>query len=218
MEVLRTGVPPSPDLLERVNDLVRTGGVIAYPTDTIYGLGCDPLRKKAMEHIFAVKGRSAQKPFIILIDHISRLEQWAPEQGRAAEVLSHLWPAPLTIVMPVRRGLPDFLTCGGDTLAFRVPDSPLCRALVTAAGGALTSSSVNKTGEPPLLTPEEIETQFGDRLDALIIGPAPDERVSSTVVECSGDSAFLARPGAFPTDRLRSRLQANGLKLTERAV
>ena len=202
MRRIRIVGPGDATALAEVGGILKGGGVIAYPTDTIYGLGCDPLSQPALERIYSLKGRERgrgrDRPLLVLLDGSTRLGRWCDEIPEAARGLLRHWPAPLTLVVGVRRDLPATLLRGGATLGFRVPASRLCRAICTAAGGAVTSTSANRGGSPPLEDPEEIAREFASDLDALVDAGELPQSLPSTVVNCEGDAAELIRPGAFP--------------------
>ncbi len=200
MRRIRIGGPGDNTALAEIGEILKGGGVVAYPTDTIYGLGCDPLSQPSLERIYSLKGRGRDHgwPLLVLLDSSTRLGGWSDEIPDAARGLLRHWPAPLTLVMRVRRDLPGTLLRGGATLGFRVPASRLCRAICMAAGGALTSTSANRSGSPPLEDPEEIASEFAADLDALVDAGALPPSLPSTVVRCEGDAAELIRPGAFP--------------------
>jgi tRNA threonylcarbamoyl adenosine modification protein (Sua5/YciO/YrdC/YwlC family) len=189
------------DHLSEVGEVIENDGVIAYPTDTIYGLGCNPLSEKAVTKIYDIKGREKKNPLIILLDSSSRLSEWVHVIPGLALPLIMKWPAQLTIIFKVKPGLPEFLTCGQDTLAFRVPASNLCRKIVAAAGGSLTSTSVNKSGEDALNDADSIEKAFASELDVLIEGPIL-KASSSTIIRCVGQKFKVLRSGAYPMRRI----------------
>ena len=203
MQRIRIRGPGDATALAEIGEILKGGGVVAYPTDTIYGLGCDPLSQLALERIYGLKGRGRDQgwPLLILLDSPTRLGGWCDEIPEAARGLLKHWPAPLTLVVRVRRDLSKTLLRGGTTLGFRVPASRLCRAVCTAAGGAVTSTSANRGGSPPLENPEEIASEFAADLDALVDAGALPPSLPSTVVRCEGDAAELIRPGAFPFPR-----------------
>jgi L-threonylcarbamoyladenylate synthase len=185
--------------LQRIRDLLADDGVVAYPTDTVYGLGCDPLSVSAVERIYAIKGRSHEKPLLLLLDGASRLGQWCSEIPRSARDLIGRWPAPMTLILKVSADeLPPSLLRGSPTLGFRVPASPLCRAVCTAVGGVITSTSVNRSGEEPLNTPDEISRAFGHEIDALVDAGLLPTSLPSTIVQCTAGKPKLVRAGAFP--------------------
>lgn len=188
--------------LGEVGKVIENNGVIAYPTDTIYGLGCNPLSESAVERIYEIKGREEKNPLIILLDSASRLSDWCNVIPGLAMPLIMKWPAPLTIIMKVKPSLPEFVTRGKDSLAFRVPASNICRKIISAVGGSITSTSVNRSGEPFLNDAAEIEKAFGSKLDAIIEGPT-FEQSSSTIISVAGGKPKVLRSGAFPLRRIQ---------------
>jgi L-threonylcarbamoyladenylate synthase len=189
--------PGESEALLQVTGVLASDGVIAYPTDTLYGLGCRPESGKALERIYRIKGREHTKPLLLLLDEPWRLNTWCDDVPPSARRLMRHWPAPLTLVMRARPDLPPDLLRGSDTLGFRVPAHALCRAICTAAGGTITSTSANRSGEPTLASPEEIASSLGDEIDALVdAGPLPPS-LPSTVVLCEGEEHSILRHGAF---------------------
>lgn len=186
--------------LQEVGKIVRSGGVIVYPADTIYGFGCDPFSRDAMNRIYAMKGKPFNCPLLILLDSAGRLEEWCDEIPDYARTLIDEWPAPLTLVFSVRPGTPDFITRGGTSLGFRVPDSGFCRRLSAACGGSITSTSVNRSDGPPLGDPSEIAKQFGGEIDVLVDAGVCAESLPSTVVSCVAEKPELVRTGKFSID------------------
>jgi len=186
----------------QLGKIVLNGGVVAYPTDTIYGLGCHPLHEQAINRLYDIKGRDHTSPFIVLLDSLKQLKDWCPVLPGYALPFIKQWPAPLTLVLKVRQELPEFLTRGGESLAFRVPDSFLCRRIIRACGGALLSTSANRTGEPALETPQDISKAFSEQLDAMVV-TIPRPGVASTVVSLLDGKLKLIRNGGFPEDRLQ---------------
>lgn len=187
--------------IAEIASVVKASGVIAYPTDTIYGLGCNPLDSPALDRLYEIKRRPKGYPLLILLDSADRLSRWCDGIPMSALRLMKFWPAPLTLVVKVKDNLPDNLMQGEDSLGFRVPALDICRALCTAAGGALTSTSINRRGMPPIQNPGEIAMEFGIEIDMLVdIGPLPPSS-PSTIVRCIGNETEIIRKGAFPLDR-----------------
>jgi L-threonylcarbamoyladenylate synthase len=202
MLTIAISLPADEEALRSVTSVLASDGVIAYPTDTLYGLGCAPESGKALERIYRIKGREHTKPLLMLLDEPWRLNSWCAEVPTSARRLMHHWPAPLTLVMKVRHDLPPDLLRGGDSLGFRVPDHALCRAICAAAGGTITSTSANRSGRLAFASPEEIESALGFEIDAVVdAGPLPPS-LPSTIVLCEGDTTQLLRPGAFSVPEL----------------
>src|SRR5712692_11729043 len=134
--------------IREAGKLVLGGGVIVYPTDTVYGLGCDPMNEPATKRLFAIKGRE-RKPVPVLCDSLESASRLVRFSGVALKLAKGYWPGALTIVLPLRAELPDLLHQGSGTLGVRVPNSRRCRELIAACGGYLVGTSANKSGKPP---------------------------------------------------------------------
>lgn len=189
--------------------LVLNGGLIAYPTDTIYGLGCHPLHEEAIERLYELKGRDRQEPFIVLLDSTKQLRDWCPVMPSMTLPFIRQWPAPLTLVLKVREEIPEFLTRGNQSLAFRVPDSFLCRRIIRACGGALISTSANFSGQEPLTKPQDISRQFEHQIDGMVV-TIPSEGVASTVISILDGKVKLLRRGGLPEERLEKLFETVG--------
>ncbi|MDM3870448.1 L-threonylcarbamoyladenylate synthase [Porticoccus sp. W117] len=151
---------------------LRTGGVVAYPTEAVYGLGCDPDNQQACEAILALKQRNKGMGMILIARHIEQLEFFLiglSDQQRAT--LSASWPGPITWLIPNNGQAPDWVTGGRDTLAVRVTDHPVAAALCDAFGGPLVSTSANPHGKPPAITADQVADYFPEGLSAIVDGP-----------------------------------------------
>jgi L-threonylcarbamoyladenylate synthase len=169
-------------------------GVIALPTETFYGLSVDPADGQAVARLFALKGRDADRHLLVIgadLEQLGELVEIAPEIRRW---LDAVWPAPLSVVLPARRRL----AAAGTTLAVRVPGHELLRELL-ARTGPLTSSSANRSGEPPATRADEVAGAFGDRLDLLLDGGATPGGLPSTLIDATGNDLRVVRAGAWPT-------------------
>jgi len=157
--------------LKRAVETVRDGGVIAYPTEAVYGLGCDPLEEAAVARILEIKQRDAAKGLILIA---ARIEQLLPFMAKLpADVTRKLeasWPGPVTWVVPAASHAPAWLTGGRDTLAVRVTAHPVASALCDACGMALVSTSANRSGQSPARTGLMVRTQLGDAVDCIVPG------------------------------------------------
>ncbi|MGE5625301.1 MAG: L-threonylcarbamoyladenylate synthase [Bacillota bacterium] len=157
--------------LRRAVEVVRSGGVIAYPTEAVYGLGCDPLEYKAVNRIFDLKGRDTKKGVILIA---SQVEQLLPFMARLPDaVMKKLvasWPGPVTWVVPAAPSLPFWLSGGRETLAVRVTAHALTRELCEACGIALVSTSANRSGQAPARSALQVRSVFGDSVDCVLSG------------------------------------------------
>ncbi|MGH8126988.1 MAG: L-threonylcarbamoyladenylate synthase [Gammaproteobacteria bacterium] len=154
---------------------IRAGAIVAYPTEGVWGLGCDPSNREAAERLLALKQRPMAKGLILLAAEETQLAPWiAPFDPVMAERIRATWPGPATWIVPSRPDCPDWLTGTRDTLAVRVTAHPPARALCAAAGMALVSTSANPSGEAPLITLEAVRDTFGSALGAVLDGPLGD--------------------------------------------
>lgn len=148
------------------------GGVVAYPTEAVFGLGCDPLDADAVSRILDLKGRAATMGLILLAGHRRQLDPWIADLSPNLEArLAARWPGPVTWIVPAARGVPQWLTGGRDTLAVRVTAHPLAAALALCADTAIVSTSANRSGKPPARSALQVRRRFGPSLDAILTGP-----------------------------------------------
>jgi L-threonylcarbamoyladenylate synthase len=156
--------------LRRAARVVAAGGIVAYPTEAVFGLGCDPGNQIALRRIIAMKGRDARKGFILVAAEIAQLDPWVIfPGGDALERILQTWPGPYTWVVPARPGVDPWLTGGRATLAVRVIDHPVATALCRLTG-ALVSTSVNRSGHPPVRDSLRVRAVFGNRIDVVVPG------------------------------------------------
>ena len=174
--------------------LVLGGGVIVYPTDTVYGLGCDPMNELAAERLFTIKGRGG-KPVPVLCDGFDSASRLVRLSGVALRLAKKYWPGALTIVLPLMMELPELIHQGSGTLAVRVPNSRRCLELISACGGYLIGTSANKSGKPACRTAHEALRSIGEEVDLILDGGRLSEK-ESTVVKVSGNRVELLRSGA----------------------
>jgi L-threonylcarbamoyladenylate synthase len=175
---------------------VRAGGVIAFPTRCLYGLGADAFNADAVERIFEIKQRSPQNPILILIDQTSRLERLvAHVSPAAARIMDHFWPGRITLVFKAGEAVPPFLTAGSGKIGIRLPGHPVAAALVQALQSPLTGTSANLSGRPGCRRIEDLEFQIAGKLDLILdAGPLKGD-VGSTVVDVTVDPPKVLREG-----------------------
>jgi L-threonylcarbamoyladenylate synthase len=178
---------------------VASGGVIAYPTDTFYGLGADPENPVAVKRLFAIKGRQRDQPILVLIADPADASRWAAEitEG-AAELMNRYWPGPLTLVFSAKAGVLPELTAGTGTIGLRVPGSVLARDLIGFVGRALTGTSANLSGRPNLRTARETAEELGDLVDLVLDGGETAGGTASTVIDVTAGVPRVIREGAVP--------------------
>ncbi|HET8542277.1 MAG TPA: L-threonylcarbamoyladenylate synthase [Anaeromyxobacter sp.] len=193
-------------------DVLRRGGLVAYPTETFYGLGALARDAAAVERLARVKGRPDGKPLPLLAADRAQAEEVALLGEAAARLAGAFWPGPLTLVLPARAGLPAAITAGTGTVGIRVPGGEIARALARLAGGAIVSTSANLSGEPPPAAAAELAPSLAARLDAVLDGGRTPGGLPSTVValDAAGAGVRLVRAGAVPLDAVRAALRAEG--------
>ena len=176
---------------------LRAGGIVVYPTETLYGLGCDATDESALRRLAALKGRDAAKPISVLVASRARLDDVAAKPSAEAErLMDAFWPGPLTIVFRARPELSPVLTGGHETIGARVSPHPVARALAEGLDRPLTATSANPGGEPPPSTAGAARDYFGDAVDAYVDAGATPGGAASTVVDCSGAAPVVLREGA----------------------
>ncbi|OYT51777.1 threonylcarbamoyl-AMP synthase [Candidatus Bathyarchaeota archaeon ex4484_135] len=182
---------------------VRSGGLIIYPTDTVYGLGCDPFNVRAVRRVFEVKGREAKRPLPVLASSLEEILRIAVLDEEALRLARSFWPGPLTLVVPRKPVLPDVVTCGLPSVGVRVPRHEFALEVIRACGGLLVGTSANRSGRPAPRTAQEAISELGDRVDLVIdAGPAP-LGMPSTVLDLTGPEPKVIRVGGLPLERLR---------------
>ena len=186
------------DLSRESAKTVSGGGVIAFRTDTFYGLGADPFNRDAVQKIKGLKGREDNKPILIVISDYDQLERFVTSQSPAFRLLAKkFWPAPLTLIGAAHSDLPKEITAGTETVGVRLPNDDRVRALVRACGGALTATSANPSHAAPATTALQVREYFGETIDLIVDdGEARTDR-PSTVVDVSQGQAKLIREGVI---------------------
>jgi L-threonylcarbamoyladenylate synthase len=185
--------------LDCIAETIGRGGVIAYPTDTFYGLGCDPFNEAAIERLFAIKGRERGKPILLIVSDPSIVARLTSGRNERFDRLSRrLWPGPLTFVLRASEQLPRGLTGETGTIGIRLPDHALCRRIVGAAGGVLTGTSANLTGRPSVATAGAVSSELGRFLDLIVDGGRTPGGAPSTVLDVTQDPVRIVREGAIP--------------------
>ncbi len=163
---------PGPHQLRHICRVLAAGGLIAYPAEGVYGLGCDPANPEAVQRLLALKGRSAGKGLILVAADMQQLQPWlAPLSDEIYRRLEQSWPGPVTWVVPAASGAPALLTGGRDSLAVRVSAHPPCRRLCEAWGGPLVSTSANYHGRPPARSALQVRRRLGPGVDYVLSGP-----------------------------------------------
>ena len=194
---------PDPDIIQRAGLILRRGELVAFPTETVYGLGANALDEWAVRSIFEAKGRPADNPLIV---HVARqqdldiLVDRVPEIARA--LVQAFWPGPLTLVLPGGRGLPGAITAGLATVAVRMPAHPVALALLIAAGVPVAAPSANRSGYPSPTTAGHVLADLAGKIQLVVDGGPAGLGVESTVLDLAGHEPVVLRPGGVTPDQL----------------
>ena len=191
----------------RAVEVIRSGGLVAIPTDTLYGLAADPFNAKAVDRVFAAKGRAeAQAVALVAADSAQVLARLGPLTPMARRLADHFWPGPLTILMLASAALAPGVSAGTGLVGVRVPDHRVTRDLCRLASLPLVATSANMSGKQPTHDPDDVAAAFGDSIDVLVdSGPTPGGP-PSTIVDATGASPRLIRAGAIPLERIEQCL------------
>lgn len=208
---------PDPEKITEVVEILRSGGVIAFPTDTFYGLGADIYNDAAVKRIFDIKGREADKPILILIStkgEVASLVSPEKTPAFAYQLIDKFWPGPLTVVFPASEAVSGILTGSKGKIGIRLPAHVLCVRLIEKLGGPITATSANVSSRPSLDNPSDVLQAIGDKIDALIDGGLTRGGKESTVVDVTGTEPSVLREGAIPASIIRKnfRFQISNLK------
>jgi L-threonylcarbamoyladenylate synthase len=188
--------------IEKGVKILQMGGVIAFPTDTVYGLGADTSNSTAVERIYEIKNRPKHRQLPLLIADVERLTTLAEPIPEIAWFLARrFWPGGLTLVLPKIDSVPAYLA-SGPTIAVRVPNHPVCRALIQHLGNPIIGTSANISGQPAALTAEEVGQQLGGKIDLVINGGKCPGGKESTVVDVTCESPIILRQGIIPSHEI----------------
>ena len=190
------------DIITRAGEILRSGGLVAFPTETVYGLGADALNEQAAKKIYAAKGRPSDNPLIVHIadmEAIGRIAEAVPEKARAAA--EAFWPGPLTMIFQKTGEVPMGTTGGLNTVAVRMPDHNAARALIRAGGGYIAAPSANTSGRPSPTT-AHVEEDLNGKIDMILDGGAVEIGVESTILDMTAKPPMILRPGAVTREML----------------
>jgi L-threonylcarbamoyladenylate synthase len=194
--------------IEQAVAIVRDGGLIAFPTETYYGLGVDPFNETALQRLFTLKNRAKIKPVLVLVADRLQVDLLASHVSATADrLMDAFWPGPLTLVLPARASLSALLTGRTATVGVRLSSNSHATGLVRALGVPLTGTSANLAGEPAAVTPEEVYAFFGERVDMILDGGRTPGRQGSTLVGVFNDTVECIREGCLSFDVIRASLR-----------
>ena len=195
------------DIRQQVKEgisILKQGGIVALPTDTVYGLGACMHIHKAVEQVYAVKERSQDMPLSLLLAHMSQISEVAEPVPPVAWLLAESFlPGALTLILHKSKLVPDIVTAGGITVAVRIPAHPVPVALVEGLGAPISGTSANLSGKPSALTAGEVYSQFGDKIDLVIDGGHCPGGRESTIVDVTGEVPVVLREGAIALSELK---------------
>lgn len=201
---------PEPDQVSRVARSLDSGDVVALPTDTFYGLAVDPVNLRAVDRIYDLKTRARHKPLSLLISDVAQAYELARGIDSGFDRLAErFWPGPLTIIVRAGSKLPLRVTANTGNVALRVPEAPICRAVVKELGLPITATSANLRGLPECTWARCVRDQFGDKIPLIVDGGPTARAVATTIVDLSGgeNSWMILREGAIPTHEIALALQ-----------
>jgi L-threonylcarbamoyladenylate synthase len=195
--------------MEQAVSVLRAGALVAFPTETVYGLGADAGNPAAVRRIFETKGRPSTHPVIVHIADAVQLANWAREIPAAARVLAkRFWPGPLTVILKRAESVSDVVTGGQDTVALRVPAHPVAQQLLARFGGGIAAPSANRHGRVSATTAEHVRREFGAQVECVLDGGEARIGIESTIVDLSGAAAVLLRPGWITAAEIETALGA----------
>jgi L-threonylcarbamoyladenylate synthase len=195
---------PDPAILQQAADVIRRGGLVAFPTETVYGLGANALDARAVGRIFEAKGRPAINPVIAHVSDREMLARLVADWPPLAETLAmHFWPGPLTLVLPKAEAVPSEVTAGGPTIAVRMPAHQVAIGLIRAAGVPLAAPSANRSSQLSPTRAEHVQAGLGGRIDLILDGGPTDAGIESTVLDLTTSPPTLLRPGPITVEDLQ---------------
>lgn len=190
--------------IDKAVAILRTGGLVAFPTETVYGLGADARNPEAVTRLYAAKGRPTRHPVIVHIADTGQLPQWASDIPPVAQKLAlAFWPGPLTLVLRRASGVSDDITGGQDSVGIRVPSHPLAHRLLAEFGGGIAAPSANRFGHVSPTTAQHVKQEFGESVALVLDGGQCDFGIESTIVDVTGVTPILLRPGHISALQIR---------------
>lgn len=204
---LKTQPFPLPEQLQQAVAILKSGGLVAFPTETVYGLGADAESPEALARLYQVKGRPVRHPVIVHIAGLDQLEDWAvnipPQAYRLAEAF---WPGPLTLILERSPRVPDAVTGGQHTVGIRVPSHPVALVLLKAFGGGVAAPSANRFGRLSPTTASHVQADLGSDVELILDGGTSDVGVESTIVAFRDDQPVILRPGMITAEQIQAVL------------
>lgn len=198
---------PDKDIIKKAGDILKNGGLAAFPTETVYGLGADALNERAAEKIYAAKGRPSDNPLIVHITNMGALDKIVSEIPKEAYVIAEkYWPGPLTMIFNKSDVVPYGTTGGLDTVAVRMPSDEIARAVIDAGGGYIAAPSANTSGRPSPTLAEHVKEDLDGKIDMIVDGGPVDIGVESTILDLTVTPPMILRPGAITKEMFEELL------------
>ena len=198
---------PSTEAILSAANVIRRGGLVAFPTETVYGLGADALSPRAVRKIFKAKKRPADDPIIVHISNVAQLQELVKDiPKQALKLMKEFWPGPLTLIFEKSDQVPDIVTAGLNSVAIRMPSHKIANALITRANTPIAAPSANLFGSPSPTTAQHVISDLHDRIDMIIDGGEANIGVESTVLDVRKSPPTLLRPGGLPIEALKPYL------------
>jgi L-threonylcarbamoyladenylate synthase len=198
-------ISPDPEIIQRAAALIREGKLVAFPTETVYGLGANALDARAVAKIFQVKGRPSTSPIIVHVDSREAaptlVKRWPAEAEKLAR---EFWPGPLTLVLPKRQCIPDIVTAGLPSVGLRVPANAFALSLLVYAGVPIAAPSANRFTELSPTTAEHVQKSLGNSVDLILDGGPTQVGIESTVLSLAGTKPVLLRPGMISAEQIEA--------------
>jgi L-threonylcarbamoyladenylate synthase len=202
VKVFRTETLQDADYAQLAS-LLQSGGVIAFPTDTAYGLGADPFNEAAIDRIFRIKGREETKPILLIVDSLAMAKSVSVPPRVFRKTARQFWPGPLTMILRAAKSLPPKVTAGTNTIGLRWPVAEFATRLLKHFKRPITATSANRSGQPSAITAEEVRAQFDESLDVLIDGGTLPSRGGSTLLDLTVEPPVLLREGPVSFESLQ---------------
>lgn len=201
--------PNSPDqnLIDEAGRILREGGLVAFPTETVYGLGANAMKPDAAAKIYKAKGRPSDNPLIVHIADVNQVSDLAEDiTAQAQRVMEAFWPGPLTVILPKKHEVPDEVTAGLNTVAIRMPDHPVALAIIKSAGVTVAAPSANSSGKPSPTRAEHVLQDLNGKINMIVDAGPCKVGLESTVLDLSVENPVILRPGAITREDLESVL------------
>jgi L-threonylcarbamoyladenylate synthase len=200
-------INPDPDMIEEAADVIKKGGLVAFPTETVYGLGADALSRRAVSKIFKAKGRPPDNPIIVHVSSFNDLKKVTSEVPPVGKLLmDRFWPGPLTLLFKRRRAVPDITVAGLDTVAIRMPRHLVALSLIHACETPIAAPSANISGSPSPTRAEHVFSDLNGRIELILDGGESNIGVESTVLDITCNPPVVLRPGGTPIEEIESQI------------